>query len=123
MPGTEINMRLYKMLLNINTICGWTFPAPELMDIFIEQLKLKFEESYRFLNIDEIEYAFRNYKAEDYGKNFNLHIFDTVIKNYLQDRKEVDQYEDNKKEEIFIENKVEQTNEELMNEVIERLQR
>lgn len=89
----------------------------EFTDIFIEQLELKLKESYSFLNVDEIEYAFRNYRIDNYGKNFNIHTFDAVIEKYLQDRKEVDQYD--KVEPAQIHNVVEQTDEELMNEVIE----
>lgn len=117
-PEHEQRIHIYKLLLKIMSITGWDIPEPEFFDIFIEQFKLKMDESYRFLNIDEIEYAFRTYKVEDYGKNFNLHIFIEVISRYLADRKQVDEYQDVQKEQVMIHNHVEQTDEELWNEVV-----
>ena len=122
-PEHEQRIHIYKMILKIMTITGWDIPESDFFDIFIEQFKLKMEESYRFLNMDEIEYAFRTYHVEDYGKNLNLHIFDSVITRYLADRKEFDQYEDQQKEKIMIHNYIEQSNEELENEVKEYSQR
>ena len=83
----EKKLHIYKLLIKITAITGWESPDPEIMDVFIDQLLLKMDESYRFLNMDEIEYAFRNYKVEDYGKKLNLNIFDSVIEKYLADRK------------------------------------
>ena len=122
-PEHEQRVHIYKLLIKISVITGWSIPEPEIFDIFIEQFKLKMDESYRFLNMDEIEYAFRTYKVEDYGKNFNLHIFIEVISRYLADRKQVDEYQDIQKEQIMIHNHVEQTDEELWNEVIEYSQK
>lgn len=116
-------LHIYKLLIKISVITGWNIPDAEIFDIFIEQFKMKMDESYRFLNMDEIEYAFRTYKVEDYGKNFNLHIFIEVLTRYLADRKQVDEYQDIQKEQIMIHNFVEQTDEELMNEVIEYSQK
>jgi hypothetical protein len=101
------------------TITGWDIPETEFFDMFIEQFKLKMDESYRFLNMDEIEYAFRTYKVEDYGKNFNLHIFIEVLSRYLADRKQVDEYQDIQKEQIVIHNRVEQSDADLENELLE----
>jgi len=122
-PEHEQRIHIYKMLFKISVITGWSIPDPEIFDIFIEQFKLKMDESYRFLNMDEIEYAFRTYKVEDYGKNFNLHIFIEVLSRYLADRKQVDEYEDQEKAQIFIHNHVEQSDQELENELLEYSQR
>ena len=122
-PEHEQRMHIYKMILKIMSITGWDIPESDFFDIFIEQFKLKMDESYRFLNMDEIEYAFRTYRVEDYGKNLNLHIFDSVITRYLADRKELDQYEDQEKEQIMIHNIVEQTDQDLENELIEYSQK
>ena len=116
----EKKLHIYKLLIKITAITGWESPDAEIMDIFIDQLLLKMDESYQFLNMDEIEYAFRNYKVEDYGKKLNLNIFDSVIEKYLADRKEVDAYQP---EPIMLHNQVEQTNEELENELLEYSQR
>ena len=118
-PEHEKQLHIYKLLVKISVITGWGLPEPELFDIFIEQFKLKMDESYRFLNMDEIEYAFRTYKEEDYGKNFNLHIFTSVISRYLAERKQVDEYHDQQKEQILIHNHVEQSDKELENELLE----
>lgn len=119
-PEHEQGVHIYKLLIKILTITGWELPDPEFFDIFIEQFRLKMNESYSFLNMDEIEYAFRNYRVEDYGKKLNLHIFDKVIEKYLVDRKEVDAY---KPEPIMLHNHVEQSNGELENELLEYSQR
>lgn len=105
------------------TITGWDVPESEFMDIFIEQLKLKLDESYRFLNMHEIEYAFRHYRAEDYGKKFNLNIFDVVLEKYLAVRKDVDQEQETQKEQIMLHNHVEQTDAELESELLEYSQK
>lgn len=118
-PEHEKRVHIYKLLLKIMSITGWDIPESEFFDIFIEQFKLKMDEAYRFLNMDEIEYAFRTYKEEDYGKNFNLHIFTSVISRYLADRKQVDEYQDIQKEQVLIHNHVEQTDHELENELLE----
>lgn len=122
-PEHEKSIHIYKLLFKISVITGWSIPETEFFDIFIEQFKLKMNESYRFLNMDEIEYAFRTYKVEDYGKNFNLHIFIEVISRYLAERRQVDQHEDIQKEQIMIHNHVEQTDAELENELIEYSQK
>ena len=101
------------------TITGWDVPDSEFMDIFIDQLKLKLYESYRFLNFDEIEYDFRHYRAEDYGKKFNLNIFDVVLEKYLKDRKDVDQIQETQKEQIYLHNSYEQSNDELEQELLD----
>jgi len=122
-PEHEHRVHIYKLLFKISVITGWSIPEPEIFDIFIEQFKMKMDESYRFLNMDEIEYAFRTYKVEDYGKNFNLHIFIEVLSRYLADRKQVDEYQDIQKEQIMIHNYVEQSDDELWNEVLEYSQK
>lgn len=118
-PEHEKSIHIYKLLFKISVITGWSIPETEFFDIFIEQFKLKMDESYRFLNMDEIEYAFRTYKEEDYGKNFNLHIFTSVLSRYLAERKQVDEYHDIQKEQVLIHNHVEQTDQELENELLE----
>ena len=73
----------------MNVITGWNILDKNLLDIFAEQLSLKLQESYSFLNQNEIEYSFRNFSVTDWGKNFNLTALDEVLKPYLTLRREL----------------------------------
>lgn len=85
----ERDMAATKALMSISVITGWTIPNPGLMlDVLIDQFKKKMIESYQNLNMEEIEYAFRNkgLDTKDWGKALNLALLDEVLKPYLHNR-------------------------------------
>lgn len=93
----------------------------DLFDIFAEQMQLKLQEKYPYLNHLEIEFAFRNYSVNEYGKNFNLNTFDLVLEQYLQQRKQASESE--QQAQVMIEDVVEITDKERIDEINEYLQR
>ena len=72
----------------------------DMMDIAVEQIRLKIIEDYPNVNVDEIAFAFRNYGTtiEDWGKMFNLNLFDKVMSKYLADRYETSNIEERLRE-------------------------
>lgn len=92
----QLNLTALKILLTVQAISGWQLPDKEILDILITQLTLKLKESYPKVNIKEVEYAFRNYSVKEYGKNFNLFIFDEVLEPYLRQRSEASKEEETK---------------------------
>lgn len=95
MSTIEIKLAASKMLIKINIITGWNFPAEkEHMQILKDQFEKKLIESYGSVNMDEIEFAFRNYPIKDWGKNMNLNLIDEVMEPYLVNRFEVSQLEE-----------------------------
>jgi len=89
MTPEELKLSAYSLIIKMNVITGWNILDKNLLDIFAEQLSLKLQESYSFLNTNEIEYAFRNFTINDWGKNFNLTALDDVLKPYLTLRREL----------------------------------
>jgi hypothetical protein len=89
MNPEELKLSSYSLIIKMNVITGWNILDKNLLDIFAEQLSLKLQESYSFLNTNEIEYAFRNFTINDWGKNFNLTALDDVLKPYLTLRREL----------------------------------
>lgn len=83
------------LLLRISVIAGWTVPQAELKNILIENLCKKMIESYPNVNINEVEYAFRNKETgiKDWGKNFSLTLLDEVMKPYVEKRYSVSDIE------------------------------
>ena len=93
----------------------------DLFDIFAEQMQLKLQEKYPYLNHLEIEFAFRNYSVNEYGKNFNLNTFDLVLEQYLQQRKQASECE--QQAQIMVEDKIELTDKERIDDINEYLHR
>ena len=89
MNPEELKLSAYSLIIKMNVITGWNILDKNLLDIFAEQLSLKLQESYSFLNQNEIEYAFRNFTINDWGKNFNLTALDEVLRPYLTLRREL----------------------------------
>jgi hypothetical protein len=89
MSNDELLLSAYSLIVKMNVITGWAILDKKLLDVFAEQLSLKLSETYSFLNQNEIEYAFRNYSVNDWGKNFNLNALDEVLKPYLTLRREL----------------------------------
>lgn len=89
MSNDELLLSAYSLIVKMNVITGWAILDKKLLDIFAEQLSLKLSETYSFLNQNEIEYAFRTYSVNDWGKNFNLNALDEVLKPYLTLRREL----------------------------------
>jgi hypothetical protein len=96
----DLNTTCRVLLLKIHVITGWVIPANELMIILVDQFSKKLSESYGMLNVEEIEYAFRNQGTiiEDWGKEMNLNLLDKVLIPYLNQRLQVSQMEERKKD-------------------------
>lgn len=77
------------LLLKIHVITGWTIPEKELLTILIDQFQKKLIESYPDMNVEEIEFAFRQSgtTVKDWGKAMNLSLIDEVLIPYLDERK------------------------------------
>ena len=88
MNESEINTWAKSLLLKIHVITGWVIPASELQVILIDQFQKKLVESYPEINVNEIEYAFRNSgtTVKDWGKAMNLSLIDEVLIPYLAER-------------------------------------
>ncbi|HXS61101.1 MAG TPA: hypothetical protein VN703_09870 [Candidatus Sulfopaludibacter sp.] len=118
MSAVEVYNSCRVLLLKINIITGFNLPDNEFKDILIEQICKKMVESYPTVNIDEVEYAFRNkdLSIKDWGKNFNVGIFDEVMIPYLEKRYDISKIEESiKTKPIQVENKRELTYWEMEN--------
>jgi hypothetical protein len=93
MTQQEIEVAILALILKISVINGVNIPDKESMPILVEEMIIQFRNRYDMLNVDEIMYAFRNYKSNDWGKNFNLKYFDDIIQQYIYRRKEVSELE------------------------------
>lgn len=69
-------------------ITGWSIPGDELMTILVDQFVKHLSEKYVNLNIDEVEYAFRQYgtTTKDWGKSMNLNLVDAILIPYTNNR-------------------------------------
>lgn len=94
MQDHELDMSVNELLLKIHVITGWVIPSDEIMLLLLDQFKKKILESYRTINVDEFEYAFRNHFVKDWGKNLNLALIDEVLQNYISKRVGVSQIEE-----------------------------
>lgn len=76
------------LLLKIHVITGWNIPASDLLIILVDQFQKKMIESYPDMNVDEIEFAFRQSgtTVKDWGKAMNLSLIDEVLIPYLDER-------------------------------------
>jgi hypothetical protein len=98
MPLSELQMAATRLMLKINIITGWELPHDiDDIDILKEQFELKLAESFPGVNLDEIEFAFRNNTTvKDWGKNMNLAMIDEVMIDYQRKRREVSDQEQRK---------------------------
>lgn len=89
-------MAVKRLLLKLNFITGWAlYDDPEDQEILDQQFELKLQESYPTVNLDEIEYAFRNNTGvKDWGKSINLSLIDEVMIPYLAHRAEISKIEE-----------------------------
>lgn len=89
MSKEEVERWGMALLVKIHVITGWTIPAAELLNILVDQFQKKMVESYPSMNVEEIEYAFRNNGTvvKDWGKAMNLALIDEVLIPYLEERK------------------------------------
>ena len=61
MDATERQLNCTKALMIISVITGWTIPNPgPMLDILADQFEKKMSEAYENINLEEVEYAFRN---------------------------------------------------------------
>lgn len=88
MSDVEVRLKTNELLIKINVITGWSFPLDvETQRILKDQFYKKLKESYSDVNVEEIEYAFRNNTSvKDWGKNINLFLIDEVMLPYLDSR-------------------------------------
>ena len=100
MFDTELLQTCTLLVVKISIITGWSVPAGEVKNILVDQFCKKIIESYSNTNVNEVEYAFRNRPIEikDWGKDFNLTLFDEVMSAYLLKRFELSKFEEQKKE-------------------------
>lgn len=82
MDDEEINLLANGLLIKIHVIMGWIIPINEFMTELTNQFGKKMIESYSKVNIDEIEFAFRNYgtAVRDWGKLMNAALNDKYKK-------------------------------------------
>jgi trans-2-enoyl-CoA reductase len=103
MEPDERQMSCTKILMTISVITGWTIPKPgPMLDILSEQFEKKMTEAYENINMDEVEYAFRNkgLDIKDWGKALNLSLIDEVLKPYLHNRADLSMQEEQIKNQI-----------------------
>jgi hypothetical protein len=100
----DMDMNLQSMwakslLLKIHVITGWVIPDTDLLTILIDQFEKKLIENYGMLNVEEIEYAFRNGGTivKDWGKSMNLALIDEVLIPYLNHRFNLSMTEEERK--------------------------
>lgn len=82
-------------LLKIFVITGWEMPSGDLKKILVDQLAKHLRESYLTVNMNEIEYAFRQFgtTTKDWGKSLNLSLFDEVMCHYMEKRRQASEEE------------------------------
>ena len=98
MQPADILVNSKALLLRISVITGWVNPEGPMLNILVDQFSKKLAESYKNVNADEVEYAFRTYgtTVKDWGKQMNLSLIDEVMITYLQSRKEISAKEEQK---------------------------
>lgn len=97
MNEDELQKNTKGLLFKIHIITGWTLPEDKYyLSVMIEQLYKKLIEEYEEFNISEIEFAFRNFgtSIKDWGKNFNLQLFDEVMNIYKSHRATISDFEE-----------------------------
>jgi len=115
MAEEERKLAAYSLILKISAITGWTIPvSDQILDILVDQFEKKLNESYRNVNVNEVEYAFRNrgIDVKDWGKALNLTIIDEIMVPYLDSRMELSKMEESLKHKtLLIDEKRELTDE------------
>lgn len=97
MNGFEASAHAKGLCAKISVITGWQLPNdPEYINVLNEQLFKKMVDDYQDLNIDEFEFAMREYgtKIKDWGKSLNLAMIDEPLSLYMAKRKELSEYEE-----------------------------
>lgn len=98
MDPMQLHKAAHVVLIKLHVITGWNMPQPEYLDILLDQFEKKLIESYPNVNIEEMEYAFRNNPGiKDWGKAMNLNLIDEVMVPYLERRLEVSRMEEHQK--------------------------
>lgn len=85
------------LMIKISIITGWVIPEDQYMkNVLYEQFGKKLIEDYYSLNVQEIEYAIRNYGTtiKDWGKLVNLSIIDAALEPYINKRAEIRKLEE-----------------------------
>jgi len=115
MDTDEIDLWTDSVILKIQAITGWIIPEKNVLLIFTDQLKKKIVESYSTVNVDEIEYAFRQYGTvvKDWGKQMNLSLIDEVMIPYLAKRFEISRIEEQQKNKLLNNSEPEITDDQL----------
>jgi hypothetical protein len=82
-------------LLKISIITGWAVLSGDMQKILVDQLAKHLKESYMTVNMNEIEYAFRQFgtTTKDWGKSLNLSLFDEVMSVYMEKRRQASEEE------------------------------
>lgn len=98
MDTGELRVCAYGLLIKIKVVTGWSLPEEEFLDVLVDQFEKKLTESYRDVNVEEMEYAVRTYGTvvKDWGKLMNLSLIDDVMIPYLTKRVELSQIEESK---------------------------
>ena len=90
MTEPELNTKIGEAVLRIHVITGWAIPSDKVyLQILTEEIRNLLSESFSDLNFQEVIFAFRQSKAQDYGKNMNLDLIRTVLSEYRKKREEV----------------------------------
>lgn len=107
MDAAKIVGEVEKLLLKIHVITGWQLPIIEFQNALIEQMSKKLFEAYPLVNVDEVEFAFRNrdIDVKDWGKSFSITLLDEVMQPYLERRYELSKLEEHIKKPNQIEYK------------------
>lgn len=117
MSAVELVQAVSTVIIKIHVITGWIIPQKEFVDILVDQLTKKFVESYPAVNIDEIEYAFRNdTSVKDWGKAMNLCLIDEVMVPYLDARFELSRLEEQARKPKVLQASSEEGNREIIDE-------
>lgn len=91
MIESEKSSAINEMLINICGITGWTVPSDEMLLVFINQMNIKISESFYYMNVSEILYAFRTYgsQVKNWGSSMSVVLINQVIDLYKEERDRV----------------------------------
>jgi hypothetical protein len=81
---------LKKFMVTLHVITGWPIPEQEYRVVFLNQLEKKLMEDYSYLNMTELELAFRqNGGGKAFGASMNLSLIQEVLDDFKVVRLEV----------------------------------